>query len=448
MRTGFHDRITLCSNCGAPLQASASAAPTRCTRCGVENQVVARVDDAITEGWSEDEVARVAQLRRQDCAFVPHPSITHFAAGMRLASAHAAQAFQVWQHMRAGGGPEDAFAQLTTLLAWRAAEDGDPHRERGLLESALAVARLPRHLNQLRAALAILACRMQDVNGAESWLATCDPRPVDLHSDSAYRIARAYVDTARGNFSNVILTLGGNAVEIPIVDELAGFAAYLRANAWEKLGRPATALELLLNYKFEGNPFGQQRARTFLGVARGLDLCPGTEPEAERQRQLTLVRRRITWTTGMVVVLALSLYFFLSGAVGIGIGMLSLSVASVPEAGDLFTYVFFAVILAIPGGLLLLLLIAPLRRTRNERALLHRGQIAPARCQPGAQIIHDAPAYVLVDARAWIVPDHDPPFEKHFTLKTNSERVAEFMAGKPFSVRWLGNDFLIEPSLR
>lgn len=445
MKTGFHDRVTLCSNCGAPLQASPSAAPTRCTQCGVENRVVARVDDAITEGWSEDEVARVAHLRRQDRSYVPHASIALFVAGMRLSTAHATQAFQVWQHMRTGSAPEDAFVQLTTLLAWRAAEDGDPHRERGLLESALAVARIPRHLNQLRAALAILACRMRDVNGAESWLATCDPHPIDLHSDSAYRVARAYIDTARGDHSRVLLTLGGNAAEIPVVDELAGPAAFLRANAWERLGRPTTALELLLNYKFEGNPFGQQRGRSFLHIARELGLCPTSEPEAERQRQITLGRRRIDWTTGMVVVLALALYFFLSGAVGIGIGIVSMLLAG---AGDLFTYGFFAIILAIPGCMLLGLLIAPLRRTKNERALLYRGQIAPARCQPGAEIVQNEPAYVLVNARAWIVPDHDPPFEKAFTLKTNAERVAEFMAGKPFSVRYLGNDFLIEPTLR
>jgi hypothetical protein len=366
---------------------------------------------------------------------------------MRLSRSHAAQAFQVWQQMRAGNAPEEAFVQLTSLLAWRAAEDGDPHRERGLLESALAVARLPRHQNELRADLAILACRMGDIHGAESWLATCDPHPVDLHSDSAYRVARAYVHTARGDYAAVLRVLGGNAADVPVTDDLAGPVALLRANAWERSGRPHTALELLMHYKFEGNPFGQQLSRVFLRIAAHLELCPTAEPEAERQRQISLGRRRITWTTGMVVILALSFYFFLSGAIGIAIGILTM-VLGTDDGGSIISYGMFAVILCVPSALMFALFLPALRRTRGEQALLARGQIAPARCLPGSQIIDSQPAWVLLNARAWIAPDDEPPFEKPFTLKTNAERVREFMEGRPFTVRYLAGDFLIEPTLR
>jgi hypothetical protein len=449
MKTGFHDRVTLCSSCGAPLQAASNARATRCTKCGAENVVVARVDDAISEGWSEGELARVSHLRTQSTSAPVHPSIQAFVAGLRLSRAHAAQAFHSWQHFRShidSLATEEAFTRLTLLLAWRAAEESDPYRERGLLESALAVVRAPGHANQLRAALAILACRMRDLDGAESWLRTCDPRPVDLRSDSAYRFARAFVDTARGDLSKVLVGLGGNDVEIPIVDELAGPAALLRANAWERLGRKATALELLLHYKFEGNPFGQQLARSFLRMTHPLELCPTSEPEAERQRALTLGRRRIGWTAGMVVVFGLGAYFAATAGVAFALGVVS--TGSAARGGDMASWWLMGFVFLFMGCLFFALFVPAFRRKRHERALLHRGQLAPARCQPGATVIGRSPGEVLVDTRAWVAPDHEPPFEKRITLKTNAESVDEFLAGTPFTVRYLAHDFLIEPQLR
>jgi hypothetical protein len=242
------------------------------------------------------------------------------------------------------------------------------------------------------------------------------------------------------------VVLGGNDVEIPIADELAGPAALLRANAWERLGRGGTALELLLHYKFEGNPFGQQLARSFLAMALPFDVCPVSEPQAERQRALTLGRRRIAWSTGMLVVLGLSTYFFVTAFVAIALGVVSAATST--GADGVMTWGLMGFILVLMGCMLFALFVPALRRTRGERALLHHGQIAPARCQPGAKVLAQEPGQVLVDARAWIAPDHAPPFEKQFTLKTNAERVAEFIEGKPFTVRHLADDFLIEPELR
>jgi hypothetical protein len=445
MKTGFLDRVTLCSSCGAPIQASPNAEPARCTKCGAENRVVARVDDAVSEGWSKDELERLTHLRRQDQSYRPDPSIASLVVGMRLSRSHAAHAFATWQQLRAQRGSEATLTELTLLLAAQAADDSDPYRERGLLESALTTITSPILAHRLRAALALLAARMGDPAGAESWLATCDPRAVDLRSDSSHRLARAYIDTMRGDFGRVLVVLGGNDVEIPIAEELLGPCAVLRANAWERLGRPRTALELLLHYKFESNPFGQQLTRSFLNRVSRLDLCPTTEPEAERQRQLTLGRRRIPWTAGMVVVLCLFFYFALSGGLLMAYGM-----ASAVSFGDEHapTYGFFGFILLIPGAMMLLPFFPALKRTRNERAMLARGVLAPARCMPGAEASEAGHGVVYVVCRAWIAPDDAPPFEKAFTLKTSKERVDEFVRGTPFTVRYLGDDFLIEPSLR
>jgi hypothetical protein len=124
MKTGFLDRVTLCSSCGAPLQASEASEPARCTKCGAENRVVARVDEAVSEGWSEDELARLAHLRGQDATYRPDPSIARFVAGMRLARDTAAHAFLTWQELRERGGSELALTELTLLLRARPARVG------------------------------------------------------------------------------------------------------------------------------------------------------------------------------------------------------------------------------------------------------------------------------------------------------------------------------------
>lgn len=450
MKTGFFDRVTLCQSCGAPLQAPEAQIAVRCGKCGVENQVGVRVDDAIAEGWSEDELARLAHLRSQDRGFAPDPSIAPLVAGMRLSRAHAEQGFATWQQLRARQRPGDvaaerAFTQLTLLLAGAAAEASDPYRERGLLETSLGLTRAPRHTQMLRASLAMLAARMGDTRGAESWLQLCHPRSADLRSDSYYRCARALIDTADGRLQRVLSVLGGNDVEVPVADELLGACALLRANAWERLGRTRTAVDLLVHYKFEGDPFGQQLGRSFRAVHARLDLCPGAEREAERQRQLSLGRRRVDWTAGMFVVLGLAFYFFLS-ALGMGAyGFYSLLQLN---GEHLVLSLLFALILLFVASLFGVLLLPALRRTKSQRALLAFGEVAPARLLPGAEIISSGPAFTHFSARIWIAPDGAPAFEKDTTIGSSPERHAELVAGRAFTVRYLGTDYLIEPALR
>ena len=52
MKTGFFDRVTLCSSCGAPLDIGTGAESVRCGKCGADNQVVARIDDAVSALFS------------------------------------------------------------------------------------------------------------------------------------------------------------------------------------------------------------------------------------------------------------------------------------------------------------------------------------------------------------------------------------------------------------
>lgn len=448
MKTGFLDRVTLCSSCGAPLQAPADAALVRCGKCGAESRVALRVDDAVSAGWSESELARLAHLRSQERDFRPEPQVVPLVAGMRLNRALETQAFGEWQRLRANALQSDvarerAFAQLTALLAWSAAESSEPHRERGLLETALGVVRAPRHCQMLRALLAVLACRMGDPEGAESWLALCDPRAADLRSDSYYRFARAFLDTALGRLPHVLTLLGGNDVEVPFVDELLGPASLLRAHAWERLGRVETAVDLLIHTKFEGDPFGQQLARSFLGINERMSLCPLSEPRAEKERQLSLGRRRIEWTLGMVVVLGMALHFVVSGGVLALFGAASLYAG---DAGGLLAFLF-AFICLVPAALFVSIFWGAWQRTRRQRALLAQGEIAPARMS-SVSVDSQTPALVSFSARVWVAPDREPPFELDTTVGSSPERFAELASGRPFTVRYRGRGILIEPVLR
>ena len=449
MKTGFFDRVTLCSSCGAPLDIGAGGESVRCGKCGEQNQVVARIDDAVSEGWSADEFARLDHLRTQSSAYAPDPALAPFMAGMRLGLHAGTEAFAQWQALRSRVSPGDVAAErLLTELAWllaqRAADDGDPYRERGLLESSLTLVRTPRATQILRAGLGALAARMGDPAGGEAWLGLCEPRSADLRTDSYYRYARALVDTAKGELGAVLTVLGGNDVEVPVVDELGGACALLRANAWERLGRLGAAVDLLSHYKFESDAFGQQLARSFMSASSRLDLCPRAEPEAERRRQRALGRRRIPWTKGMLVIFAISVHWALGGVLLIAEGLWSLYSSDGVSFG---LSISFSFIMFFAAAILLSLFWKALRRTQGERALLARGEIAPGRVQ-SASIVTESPAGVAFAARLWICPDRAPPFEVETTIGSSPERFAELRAGKPFTVRYLGRDILFEPVLR
>jgi hypothetical protein len=99
----------------------------------------------------------------------------------------------------------------------------------------------------VRALLAKSAALNGDPAAAEAWLACCDPAPADLESDGMYRYARACLETARGRFDAVLAILGQNPADVPLPHALDPLAGVVRANAWERLGRPDHAVALLVS---------------------------------------------------------------------------------------------------------------------------------------------------------------------------------------------------------
>lgn len=89
--------------------------------------------------------------------------------------------------------------------------------------------------------LAQQAAKGGEVEAAEQWLELCDPRSSDLDMDSSYRLARAIVETARGDWFKVLDTLGTVHGAVPVYDMWDLLASALRIHALEMTGRTAQA---------------------------------------------------------------------------------------------------------------------------------------------------------------------------------------------------------------
>jgi len=147
----------------------------------------------------------------------------------------------------------------------------------GMFESALAVFTLPRHRQIMRGYLSRAATRDGDLDAAEAWLAPCDTRSDDLHTDSAWRISRAYLDTAREVWGDVLEAL---ADDLPIADHSVPLAVLLRANAWEKHGDLGRASAVLREAMAKG--VGMRRSLETIGAVHAeWGLCRRTFQAAD-----------------------------------------------------------------------------------------------------------------------------------------------------------------------
>lgn len=169
---------------------------------------------------------------------------------------------------------------LAALLTNKFALKGDHARVRALLETALDSVVLQSHRNCLRAMLSRNALREGDVASAEQWLAGCDPRAEDLRSDSDYRVARALLDTVRGDFASVLTVLGRSRDEIPIDPALEATATTLRANALEKTGEIQRAATLLREFAAFPNVLWRLHLETVRRAYAPFELCAQALPLA------------------------------------------------------------------------------------------------------------------------------------------------------------------------
>jgi DNA-directed RNA polymerase subunit RPC12/RpoP len=286
-------RILLCEQCGAPLDAAQEGGHIACRYCRAQNQIGRRnttMVGAATAGRPRmPEPERLMRLRAQDGRpMAPPPGVEHlFGPSGTIEPWKMQEALTVWQQtrseVRATGSPAAAerLHFLTVVLAAMVGMQGDAHRQRALLESALDVAALPRHRQALFRALARCAVRDGDIQAAEAWLAACDPVSDELETDTDFRLGRAYIDTVRGNFMGVLAALGSGPNDVPIHDSADGVCAILRANALERTGQLQAAVASLMHFKQKaGDRMAMQKV---MEAHRQWNLCPQSYAIASQQ---------------------------------------------------------------------------------------------------------------------------------------------------------------------
>ena len=264
----YNARFLMCQNCGAPMEVATAGGAGQCEYCSAQYQLVSRKEEPVEPAAAArqvDEGQRLVMLRQQDgTPMVPPPGVQSLLQNGALPEWKVQEATAVWQNTRRQLESTNDFQAaesllyLTILLSNHYADKQQRLQQRAMFESALEVFTLPRHRQMMRGALARYAALEGDLEAAERWLAPCNPRSEDLQSDTAYRISRATIDTARGDFNAVIQALGNDLQQVPIMDAMEAIAVLLRAHAWERLGQPAAAAQQLKQYMGAGGAGGRE----------------------------------------------------------------------------------------------------------------------------------------------------------------------------------------------
>ena len=253
-------RVLPCEKCNAALIVPPEGGEVRCARCGTAQAVPQRPDTAVPPSPPTEELARRERLRPQDGRpMLPPPGTEQYLAGGVVPPHKLQEAMLVWGATRKqlAGAPADIAAAerlvfLTQLLVNTLVAARDDAGMRALIEGALEVLMLPRHRQAMRARLARMAAREGDLPSAEKWLAGCDPASEDLQADTAWRISRAFLDTAMRRPDAVLGVLGETFEAVPIDDSTDALATVLRANAFEQRGDVDGAKALLARFMTGG----------------------------------------------------------------------------------------------------------------------------------------------------------------------------------------------------
>ncbi len=281
-------RYLLCDQCGAPVEIAKDAGSASCGYCRAPVEVRMRSEAAAVPPRARSESERLEILAGQERRYLPPQDIASLFIGERIAPTLEAQARAQWQslrnHLRQHADPASAqrLVALSIGLAELAFDRGDLVGQRALVDSALAVTPEAKHQQVMRAQLTRSALKAGDMAAAEAWLATCDPKSEDLLADTAYRFASAYLATARRDYRGVVAVLGAGA-DIPLSHAYAPECAVLCANAWERMDQRAVAVDALTSVKRDLGPLGRRRTQRFIAAHASWQLCPKSEPEAERR---------------------------------------------------------------------------------------------------------------------------------------------------------------------
>jgi hypothetical protein len=284
-------RVLTCPQCGAPLKGALSGGQVVCGYCHTPGVIRARDDRPLTNpGPPVSEEGRMQSLWAQARVYgdtqLPQEMAQLLHAGP-LTPATFPQGLALWQlyiqRAAAGDLQSSQYATLMTgALSSFCVMQNDETRQRAIFETALELLPNPNHKQVMRCNLARAAIKAGDLAAGQAWMASCNPTPVDLEADSAYRATYAAMATARNDFQNVLAALGPNVGAVPLALPLQVLCNVYRANAIEKLGNVAVAAQQLM-----------QTATTLAngaGAIQGIiksspfHLCPQSLPASGVQR--------------------------------------------------------------------------------------------------------------------------------------------------------------------
>ena len=261
-----------------------------CGYCRAQNQVLRRSggDFGIPAPSAPlDENERLRRLRSQDGQpLVPPAALRPLLGPSGIHPAKVNEAFHVFQATRkeveTTHSPDAAerLYLLALILNTHLGLANEEARRRALLETTLETVSLPRHIQVMRCMLASASAKEGDIPSAERWLAPCDARTDVLESDSALRAARAFVETAKGNFEAVVQTLGAHDQGYPIADAWDPTCAVLRANALERTDRLELSVTALRERMGKEGHAGRAMIKKIIDANPEMSLCPKSFPMA------------------------------------------------------------------------------------------------------------------------------------------------------------------------
>jgi DNA-directed RNA polymerase subunit RPC12/RpoP len=460
-------RVLLCVGCGAPLELDPATATASCQYCGATNLVGPRQEPALAPPAATplDEGERRRRLARQvGRPTLPPPALANLVPDGVLEPWKVAEVFAVWQSTReearvaASFDAAERLVYLTMVLANHYARE-DRRRQRAMFESALAVVTLPRHQQILRGYLSRAATRDGDLDDAAAWLAPCDTLSDDLETDTAFRLSRAYLDTARGDWAAVQGALGTAGEHVPVADAAAPLALLIRANAVERAGDAEGAATLLRGAMAAG-PSARLTLEQIRELHQDWGLCPASWEAAEQAHTVVAARSARDSAGGGVgslfywIGLGLNVLSCGGIAVGGGSGVGALALGAVPMVvrlrsaqlhelemvagvlGSVAFTVFVGLFTTLPMGLIFWGLGRGLRNAARtaERLRLHgkraRGEIVKVR--PTGTEINDVPQ---VELTLRIHLDDRAPYEATTRLLLSAGEQARLIPGRRIPVR-------------
>jgi hypothetical protein len=247
-------RLYMCPGCSTPQQGPPQGGPVACPQCRAPFTLPDRSAMLGNPGMIapvSNDPNRLQQLRMQDGRpRLAPPTLQAVLGGNTIQPGRGQEAIAIWQSLRARAAAGDVSASedltmLSILIAQQPDMAAQPAMSMAIAESAYDAAVLPRHKQEQLGRLVRLSIAAGDHPGATRYLSWMMPNAPELDADSEFRVSAAVVATLEGNAPRVMELLGPQKDAIPIVDSMDPMASVFRANAYERMGNPQAAAQIL-----------------------------------------------------------------------------------------------------------------------------------------------------------------------------------------------------------